>query len=147
MEDAGDDHGADQISLARGGVGDELIEAEEAEGAEYGGDMAVRKGAGDGEGVAGTDQGLALEEAAEGVDLRLGPVGEIGDGALANLGAVANGLAEEDGGRGVAVGDALHDQMRSTKEELRTKSEAEPGAYTKHPARIVPVLSSIVRVH
>jgi hypothetical protein len=70
--------------------------------------MAMRKRAGDKEGIVGAHQCLAPEKATEGVDLRLGPIGEIGEGALANFGAVANGLAEEDSGRGVTIGDALH---------------------------------------
>ena len=85
-----------------------MREAEQAERAEYGGHMAMGQRACDGEGLVGTDQNLALEEAAEGVNPRRWPVGEIGDGAFANLRAVANGLAEEDGGRGVAIRDALH---------------------------------------
>jgi hypothetical protein len=32
-------------------------------------------------------------------------MGEIGEGAVADLAVAAEGLAEEDGGRGVAVGD------------------------------------------
>ena len=68
----------------------------------------MRKGAGDQQGVVGRHERLALEEAAaERGDLRLGPVGEIGDRALEELGAVAHGLAEENGGWRFAIGHAL----------------------------------------
>jgi hypothetical protein len=38
-------------------------------------------------------------------------VGEVGQGAVLNLAVVAKGFPEEDGGRGVAVGDGrdIHD--------------------------------------
>jgi hypothetical protein len=47
------------------------------------------------------------EEATQGLDSRLRPVGAIGQGALAGLRALAPALAEEDGGRAVAVGDGF----------------------------------------
>ena len=71
-------------------------------------DVAVREGIGDGEGLVGADEGLVAEELAEGVDLGGRPGGEVGEGALADLGALAPAFAEEDGGRGVAIGDGLH---------------------------------------
>jgi hypothetical protein len=48
-----------------------------------------------------------LQEAAEGLDLVLGPMREIGERTLVGLFALAPAFAEEDGGRGVAVGDDL----------------------------------------
>src|SRR5450759_4144984 len=53
------------------------------------------------------DQGLVLQQAAEGFYLLFGPVGEVGQGALEGLRAFAPTFAEEDGGRGVAIGDGL----------------------------------------
>src|ERR1035437_8278193 len=44
---------------------------------------------------------------AEGINLLFGPVGEVGQGALEGLRAFAPTLAEEDGGRGAAIGDGL----------------------------------------
>ena len=45
--------------------------------------------------------------------LSCGPVGEVGQGALAGFLALAEGLAEEDGGRGVAVGNDVDVHGRS----------------------------------
>jgi hypothetical protein len=84
------------------------VKTEAAEGAENGGDMAVRERAENLEGTVDGDKGLAFEEAAEGVDLSGGPGGEIGECAFVDFGAIADGLAEEDGGRGVAVRDGLN---------------------------------------
>ena len=54
---------------------------------------------------------LAPQQAAEGFDADRGPVGEVGEGAVLDLAVVAKGFAQEDGGRGVAVGDGgdIHD--------------------------------------
>jgi hypothetical protein len=72
--------------------------------------MAVRQGAADGEdlwGGWGRDDGAALEEGLEALDQVGGPVGKVAQGALLDLGALAIGLAQQDGGRRVAVGDSL----------------------------------------
>jgi hypothetical protein len=69
--------------------------------------MAVRKGFLRGEQILGRDQALVAQQAAEGFDFLLGPSGEIGQGALAGFVPFAPGFAEEDGGRGVAVGDDI----------------------------------------
>jgi hypothetical protein len=68
-------------------------------------DVAVRSGALNVESVGGGDEGFAFEDTAEGVDLSGGPRREVGEGTFDDLGALAEALAEEDGGRGVAVGD------------------------------------------
>ena len=70
--------------------------------------MAVGAGAGDGEIVLEVgDSSAALEQSAEALDEVRGPLGEVEEGALANLGADAEGLAEEHGGGRVTVGDGL----------------------------------------
>jgi hypothetical protein len=69
--------------------------------------MAVGSGALNLEGGGGGDEGLAFEEAAEGVDLGGGPSGKIGEGSFNDTAIKTRGFAEEDGGRGVAVGDGL----------------------------------------
>src|SRR5580692_4969012 len=57
--------------------------------------------------ILGRDEGFVAQQAAEGLDFFLGPIGEVGQGALAGFVAFAPALAEEDGGRGVAVGDGF----------------------------------------
>ena len=47
-----------------------------------------------------------FKTAAESIDLGGGPMREVGEGAVADLAVETEGLAEEDSGRGVAVGDA-----------------------------------------
>src|SRR6266566_7010244 len=51
------------------------------------------------------DQALVAQDATEVFDFFFGPIGEIGQGALAGFLSLAPGLAEEHGRRGVAVGD------------------------------------------
>jgi hypothetical protein len=51
FQDAGDNHGDDQIALGARGAGEEGFQAEAAQGAERGGHMAVGSGALDLEGV------------------------------------------------------------------------------------------------
>src|SRR5712692_11041423 len=53
------------------------------------------------------DQGFIAQQAAESLDFFRGPIGEVGQGTLAGFVAFPPALAEEDGGRGVAVGDGL----------------------------------------
>jgi hypothetical protein len=67
----------------------------------------VRDAALDLKSVVNADKGLALEEASEGLDFFLGPMGEVGEGFLDDASALALALAEEDGGWGVPVGDRL----------------------------------------
>jgi len=87
---------------------EEALQAQASQSAEDGGDMAVRQRASEMERFAGRDEGFSLQDAAEQIDLGRGPVGEIGEGAFASAAAFAPTLAEQDGGRGVAVGDGLH---------------------------------------
>jgi hypothetical protein len=47
----------------------------------------------------------ALEDGAEGLDPSGRPMREVGEGAVSDLAIKTEGLAEEDCGRGVAVGD------------------------------------------
>jgi hypothetical protein len=90
---------------------DAAVQMQAVQGAEDRGHVAMRTGADD---IAGlrkrrADSGGALQDGAEGLELSGGPMGEVGEGAVADLAAETAGLAEEDGGRGVAVG-----QWRST---------------------------------
>ena len=67
--------------------------------------MAVGQGLSGGEQIVGGDQGFVAQQAAEGLDFLRRPGGKVGQGALTGFVALAPALAEEDGGRGVAVGD------------------------------------------
>src|SRR5262245_17482701 len=69
--------------------------------------MAVRTGADDVEGTRqrGADGGIALQHGPQRIDFSGWPVGEIGDGAVVDFAVFAEALAEEDSGRGVAIGD------------------------------------------
>src|SRR3984957_4469319 len=69
--------------------------------------MAVGQSFLGGEQILGRDEGFVAQQAAEGLDFFLGPIGEVGQGALAGFVAFPPALAEEDGGRGVAVGDGF----------------------------------------
>jgi hypothetical protein len=58
-QQAGDDHGDDQVPAAVAGRAEQVIEAEAAQHAEDGGDVAVRQGAADGQGFLAGWQGRA----------------------------------------------------------------------------------------
>ena len=84
------------------------MEAELVEGTEDGGDVAVRVAASDGEQiVGGAESDTALEEDTQAGDDMIGALGEVGDGTFSDLAVLTEGLAEENGGRGVAVGDGV----------------------------------------
>jgi hypothetical protein len=107
LDDAGNDHGDDEIALAAGNWIEDGIQMQVAQATEYGGDMAVRQGAGDVEGVrqrGGEDSQRAGQCQAEGVNLMRSEMSDVGDGARLDSAVEAIGFAEEDGGRGVAVG-------------------------------------------
>jgi hypothetical protein len=77
------------------------------QGAEDGGDVAVRAGTDDVESMRKrrADGNGAFQDGAEGIELGGGPMGEVGEGAVADLAVEAKGLAEEESGRGVAIRD------------------------------------------
>src|SRR6266700_1292916 len=107
IEQALDDHGHNQIALRTTLGGNHRIQAEFANGQQHGFDVAVGQSLLRGEQILGRNQGLIAQQAAEGVDFLLGPIGEVGQGTFVDFVALAVALAEEDGGRGVAIGDGL----------------------------------------
>ena len=116
FDDPGDDHGEDQPGPALRSVRQRLVEPEPAQRPERGGDMAMRQRAGDLEALGSErHEGLVGEYPAQAVDLRLRPVGEVGERAGLDLAFLAIALAQEDGGRRIAVGDArdVHDKRES----------------------------------
>ena len=122
-EDAGGDEGHGALALGRGRGGEGAVEAQFPERAEDGGDMAVGVGAEDVDGVGGSgERGAALEQDLEAVDQGGRPLGEVGEGAFADLAALAEGLAQEDGGRRVAVGDGLDVHGHGLYEDISSMS-------------------------
>jgi hypothetical protein len=74
----------------------------------HGGDVAVRQRARDGQGLLRPFHSeTALEQGAQALDQMLGPVGEIGHGALFDLAALAAAFPQQHGGRRLAIGDRL----------------------------------------
>ena len=108
VEDAGSDQGQHARALRGGDAGDGSVEAQLAQGAEHGGDMAVGQGAFDVEGTAEVGDGrAAAEQGAQPFDERGRPLGEVGEGAFFDFAGDAVGLAQEDGRGGAAVGHGL----------------------------------------
>ena len=99
VDDAGDEQGEDEVAVVAGAAGEQGSESELADGGEHGGDVAVGEAAEAGEGVIGMNELLAAEDASEGVDGGVGELGEVGEGSLLDARSIAEGLAEEDGGR------------------------------------------------
>ena len=99
------------VGLARalGPLGlDDCVEADGARHAQHGGDMAVRQRALDGEGlIAWGQHDPALEDAAQTLDVLGWPMGEVEQRAFTHALAIPIALAEQDRGRGAAIGDGF----------------------------------------
>jgi hypothetical protein len=106
-DESRDDHGDDEIAAAIARGSEDAIETDAAQRAENGRDMAVRQRAAQANGlfVGRQCDFAAFEQDAQTLDDFARPIGEIGDGAFFDFALVAEGLAQEDGGRRVAVGD------------------------------------------
>ena len=107
-ENAGHDHGHDQVTLRARRTRENGLQAESAQSAENGGDMAVRSGALNAESVGGRDEGIAFENPTKGIDLSRRPGGKIGQGSFDDFAIHPGRLAEEDSGRGVTIGHGFH---------------------------------------
>lgn len=108
LNNARDDHGDDKVALGAGGAGEDRLQFEPAESAECGGDVTVRKRALNQDSAGSVHEGFSLQNAAQGIDLGFGPIGEILEGSLDDFAVLAEALAQEDGGGRVAVGDGIH---------------------------------------
>src|SRR5579862_3699159 len=97
FENAGDDHGDDQIPLGAAGAEQDRLQAGAAQSTESSGDVAVGSGALNLESVGGGDEGLSLKDPAEGVELGGGPSGKVSEGALDDATIETGGVAEEIG--------------------------------------------------
>ena len=108
MEHPGDEGGEGKVAVAAAFAVQEAFETELAAKTEEGGDMTMGKGAADGEGIVEGAIDLApLEQGADAVDDLRGELGEVGEGGASDALALAFGVAEEDGGWAVAVGDDI----------------------------------------
>jgi hypothetical protein len=107
FDDAGHDHSENKIALAAWRGIEDGIQVQVAQATKDSGDMAVREGPGDEEGVrqgSGGDRKGASQGPAESVHLMRGEMSDVGDRASLDFAVEAIGFAEEDGGRGVAIG-------------------------------------------
>ena len=86
-----------QVALAAGLGGEQGIEAEAADGAEHGLDMAVGEGAFDVEGQRAGRNFSPAEGAADEIDEVGGQVGDVAEGFVLDLGADTEGSAQEVG--------------------------------------------------
>jgi hypothetical protein len=103
---AGHDHGDDEIAGAVTGGTENAIKADVAQRAEHRGDMAVWQGAAHDDALlVGRCSGAALEQRAQSLDELAWPIREVRNGALLDPRAVPIALAQQDGGRGIPVRD------------------------------------------
>src|SRR5215469_5642148 len=109
LDDAGHNHGDDEVSLTAGSRVEDGIQMQVAQATKDGGNVAVGKRTGD---VKGIGQGgrwgcqRAGQSRTKGVNLLGGEMGDVGEGASLDFAVLAVGFAQEDGGRGVAIGDS-----------------------------------------
>ena len=93
-------HRAHQIALARRRRVDQLLDAQRPRGAQHRGHMPVRQAAGDLERLAQIPlRRQPFERARQRIDLVLGPVRQVGQGAVFHLAALAVALPQQDGRR------------------------------------------------
>ena len=110
LQHPGDDGGEGEVEVAVAAAFpvQEAFQTELAAETEEGGDMTMGQSAANGEGlVQGTIDLAPLEQSADAVDDLRGEFGEVGEGGAADALALAFGVAEEDGGWAVAVGDDI----------------------------------------
>ena len=107
-EDARDNEGNGAFAFGRGGGGEGAVEAQLAQRSEHCGDVAVGARAGDVEGAGEVgDGGAAFEQDSQSFDHDGRPLRQVGEGAFTDFSGLAIGFAQQDGGRGVSVGDGL----------------------------------------
>ena len=101
------DHGQQQVALARGLGVDQSGELQAADGFEDHLDMAMRKGAFDDEEFIRMDERDVLEDETESFDLVRGHLERLAMVRLRTRLPFAPAFAQEDGGAGVTVGDGV----------------------------------------
>ena len=124
IEDPADGEREDEIPAAVAVGSDEPVETDFARRAQRRRDRAVRQGADDADRLlVGRDDRAAVQERLEASDPLARPVGNVQKRALLDLAALAEALAQEDGGGRVAVGDRfdIHGQtIRKSNETYNT---------------------------
>ncbi len=111
LDDARHDHGDDEVAPPAGGRIEEGIQLQVAEATQDCGDVAVRQRADDAETIrqsGGGDSRRTGEGEAEGFHLTSPEMSNVGQGTGFDFTVLAIGFTEEDGGRGIAVGDGGH---------------------------------------
>jgi hypothetical protein len=68
-------------------------------------------------------KGGTLQDLAQSFNFGRGPIGEIGDGAVVDLTVLPEGLSEENGGRGVAIGHNRYVHVDMITQEALTCKE------------------------
>ena len=107
-EDARDNEGNGAFAFGRGGGGEGAVEAQLAQRSEHCGDVAVGARAGDIEGGGEVgDGGAAFEQDSQSFDHDGRPLRQVGEGTFTDVAGLAIGFAQQDGGRGVSVGDGF----------------------------------------
>ena len=101
------DHRQDQVPLWATLGRDDGIQAELSDGSQHGFDVAVRKSLASGEEILWRDEGLVPKQSPRGLDLLRRPVREIRQSTLQGLFAFPPTFTEEDGERGVTIGDGF----------------------------------------
>ena len=98
IEDPADQQGEDEIAAAIAVRAEDTVEPDLMRGAKCGGDVAVRQGAGDGEGIVlGGDDGAALEHTAQAFDVGSWPAKKVAESTLTDLAVLSVALAQENG--------------------------------------------------
>jgi hypothetical protein len=95
MDETFGEHGENEIPFGRGFRGKQRVEAEAANGAQDGLNVAVRTRMLNAEGRGGGEKALTGEGAADEIDEGGSEMGDVAEGFVLDLGADAEGAAEE----------------------------------------------------
>jgi len=104
MDELFGDHGHDETAIESRLGGKEGVKAKVSHGTQDGFNGPMRQRLFNAEQSAGRGKGLILEQSSEGLDLMVGPMGEIGQGAFDDLVALPCALSQQNGGPRVSIG-------------------------------------------
>ena len=108
MQNALGNHRDHAVTLGAWATVQQLGQFEFMDGQEYQFDMSVGQGGFDVEGVLRVDERFIFEHFSESFDFFGRPVREVGDGAFTDFSMFSPAFSEEDGRRGVSVGDDIY---------------------------------------